>query len=490
MPVHPSRLRAANQGAVRRDGAFVLYWCVATRRTRYNAGLERAAGWARELGRPLVVLEALRAGYPWASDRLHGFVIQGMAANARALAEKPVLYLPYLEPAPGAGRGLLEALGRRACVVVTDRFPGSFLPSMVAAAAGRLAVLCEEADSNGLLPLAASSRDYPSAYAFRRHLQRSLPAHLLEDLLAPDPLARLEVPRLAAVPEELTGPWAPTPVAALEDPARLVAGLPIDHGVAPTTCVGGSEAAAEALEGFLRHRLASYGELHNHPDEAAASGLSPWLHFGHLAAQEVFERVADHEQWTPEHLGPQRAGKRAGFWGMGESAESFLDELVTWRELGYHFAAHRPDHAEYASLPEWARTTLGLHAGDRRDPCYELERFREAATHDELWNAAQRELREEGRIQNYLRMLWGKKILHWSASPQEALAIMVELNNRYALDGRDPNSFSGIFWVLGRFDRPWGPERPVFGKIRYMTSDSTRRKLRLEDYLQRWGHPG
>jgi deoxyribodipyrimidine photo-lyase len=147
---------------------------------------------------------------------------------------------------------------------------------------------------------------------------------------------------------------------------------------------------------------------------------------------------------------------------------------------------HRADYERYESLPGWARATLDAHAADERSHVYPLDAFESSDTHDPLWNAAQTQLRREGRIHNYLRMLWGKKILEWTASPREALAVMIELNNKYALDGRDPNSYSGIFWVLGRYDRPWAPERPVFGTIRYMSSENTARKLRGRKYVERY----
>ncbi len=159
---------------------------------------------------------------------------------------------------------------------------------------------------------------------------------------------------------------------------------------------------------------------------------------------------------------------------------------MTWRELGFNLCAKRADYDRYESLPLWCRTTLEEHAGDRRSPAYSLAEFETAATHDPLWNAAQVQLVREGRIHNYLRMVWGKKILEWSASPRAALEIMIELNNKYALDGRDPNSYSGIFWILGRYDRAWGPVRPVFGKIRYMSSENTARKVRVKDYVARY----
>jgi len=173
---------------------------------------------------------------------------------------------------------------------------------------------------------------------------------------------------------------------------------------------------------------------------------------------------------------------------MSPSAEAFLDELVTWRELGYGFCTHEPDYDRYESLPAWARATLEDHASDPREHIYSVDELGAASTGDDLWNAAQRQLVHEGVIHNYLRMLWGKRILEWTRHPREALAVMIEINNRYALDGRDPNSYSGICWVLGRFDRGW-PERAIFGKVRSMTSASTRRKVKLDDYLARWGDP-
>lgn len=171
---------------------------------------------------------------------------------------------------------------------------------------------------------------------------------------------------------------------------------------------------------------------------------------------------------------------------MPAYAEAFLDQLVTWRELGFNMCARCDDYERFESLPPWARRTLEQHAGDPRPYEYELSEFERAATHDELWNAAQRQLVREGQIHNYLRMLWGKKILHWSSTPEEALQVMLHLNNKYALDGRDPNSYSGVFWVLGRYDRAWGPERPVFGKVRYMSSKNTARKLKVKGYMARY----
>jgi len=480
------RLQSRNDAPVREDGRFVLYWMNSAHRTRFNFALERAAEWALRLQRPLVVLELLRCGYPHASDRIHRFLLEGMAANARRLAGKPVLHYPYLEPAPGRAEGLLEALGAQACVAITDVFPAFFLPGWVEEIAARFPVRLEEVDSNGLLPLRAADEPFATAHSFRHFLQRMLPPHL-GDFPREEPLRGARLPAPRPLPAAVTRRWPPATERALWGAPEVLARLPIDHSVPPVEHHGGSEEGRAALRLFARKRLARYAEERNHPDLDATSGLSPYLHFGHVSAHEVFSVVAAAEGWDSGKLSTKAGGGRSGWWGMGESAEAFLDQLVTWRELGFQTCARREDYYTAESLPAWALRTLEEHAADRRPRLYSREELEGARTHDPLWNAAQRQLLREGRIHNYLRMLWGKKVLEWSPSFREALDTMIALNDRHALDGRDPNSYSGILWCLGKYDRPWGPERPVFGTVRYMTSHSAARKLRVREYLRRYG---
>ena len=486
--VPEERVRQANQAPVNRDGSYVLLWTTAFRRPGSSFALDRAVEWSRDLSRPVVVLEALRVDYPHASDRLHLFVLQGLAENARAFTDAGIGYHPYVEPTPGAGRGLLAALAGQACVVVADDCPTFFLPRMLAAAAPQLPVRLEAVDSNGLLPLRAATATFPTAHSFRRFLQRELPDRL-HAFPSSDPL---DVSGVAggSVPDEVAARWPRATPEMLGGQTAALRSLPIDHGVAPVLeATGGSGAGRAVLDSFVSDRLARYGDR-SHPDADGSSGLSPWLHFGHLSPHEVFRAVARREGWKPSRIGTDWSGKKEGYWGMSPEAEAFLDELITWRELGFNMLSRRPDAAhDFDSLPPWAIRTLEAHAADPRDPTYDRDTLERAATHDAVWNAAQRELRERGRIHSYLRMLWGKKILQWSATPREALATMLHLNDRWALDGRDPNSASGIFWCLGRYDRPWGPERPVFGVIRYMTSENTVRKLHLREYLRRFGVP-
>jgi deoxyribodipyrimidine photo-lyase len=486
-PVPALRITALNARPVRADGEFVLYWMIASRRLRWNFGLQHAIGLAEEHRRPLVVLEPLGVGYRWANDRLHAFVLQGMRDHADRLRTRPALYYPYVEPAAGAARGLVEEIGRRAVAVVTDDHPVAFLRTLVRRIGAALPARCEAVDSNGVVPLSACERVHPTAYSFRAHLQRTLRTHL-DAFPMEDPFAGASLVRLPSLPAPVVERWPAAGRALLSGGARALASLPIDHRVAPVGTRGGPVAAAARLEAFLDRR-ARYGSDRNHPDLDASSGLSPYLHFGHISAHEIFSALMTRERWTTRALASRPGGRREGWWGVSPGAEAFLDQLITWREVGFNMCHLREGYDRYESLPEWARRTLDSHAGDPRPHRYTLEELEAAATHDPVWNAAQTELVREGRMQNYLRMLWGKKVLEWSRSPQEALDILIALNDKYALDGRDPNSYSGIFWVLGRYDRPWAPERPIFGRVRYMSSENTARKLRLREYLGKYATP-
>lgn len=476
-------------------GRYVLYWMVASRRLEHNHALDRALELCRELDRPLLIFEPLRSGYRWASARHHAFVLAGMADQAQALAGTGIGYLPYVEPQPGAAKGLLGALCAEAAALVSDDYPCFFLPHLAAAGARAAQCRFELVDSNGLLPLSASEREFPSAHTFRRFLHKTLAPHLAR-LPAAEPLAGPPPPALAALPRGLERRW-PSAFAPLaggaeanrEAIAAALRSLPIDQGVAPFEGLpGGSAAAAKRLRQFLSAGLPRYEER-NQPDQDVGSGLSPYLHFGQISAAGILRAVAKEQRWTPAQLTRPPSGSREGWWGLPSPVEGFLDELITWRELGFNACRTNPAYDRFESLPAFARATLAKHARDPRPVRYTHAELEHARTHDALWNAAQTQLVREGRMHNYLRMLWGKKVLEWSARPEDAFESLVELNNKYALDGRDPNSYTGITWVFGRYDRAWGPERPIFGTVRYMSSDNTARKLSVKGYLARYG-PG
>ncbi|MGA3118650.1 MAG: deoxyribodipyrimidine photolyase [Syntrophobacteraceae bacterium] len=478
------RIVRYNNASINTDGEFVLYWMTAFRRAHWNFSLERAAGWAQELRKPLVVLEALRCDYPWASDRLHSFILDGMRDNQSDFKDTAALYFPFVERFKNEGKGLITELASRSCIIITDEYPSFFLPRMTRAAAKDLAIRMEAVDSNGLLPMAITNRVFLTAYSFRRFLQQQLP-RLLDQFPKRNPLSNTSIPILKKLPAEISRKWPMAPREIINVSPGSLRHLPIDHSVKPVETRGGSGAARIMLLEFLQKKLHRYHSDRNHPDGDATSGLSSYLHFGQISAHEIFSELKEVEQWSSERLFPKASGQREGWWGMSKGGEAFLDQLVTWREIGFNMCSKRDDYDQFDSLPDWAQNALATHQNDHRQYLYSLEEFESAETHDPLWNAAQRQLLIDGGIHNYLRMLWGKKILEWTSSPRKALEIMTELNNKYALDGRDPNSYTGIFWVLGRYDRPFGPARPVFGTIRYMSSSSTMRRIKLAEYMRR-----
>jgi deoxyribodipyrimidine photo-lyase len=457
----------------------------AARRTRFNFGLQRAVEAANELGKPLVILEALRVDYPDASDRFHTFVIEGMRDNARACKASRASYYAYVEPARGHGGGLLATLAADAALIVTDWFPAFFLPRMIAAAAAQVPVRVEAVDSNGVVPVSSHGRAFPTARGYRAFMQRNLREHLAS---FPDeePLAHLTHRGDASLTTDAQRRW---PQADLDaSPARTVATLPIDHAITPARIAGGPAAAGTRLGAFLERKLGRYADDSNHPDADGTGRLSPYLHFGHISAHEIFSAVMTRERWTSRKLSKGAPGVREGWWHVSAGAEAFLDQIVVWRELAFNGCAWTRDFHSVATLPDWARATLDAHREDPRPHVYTLDQLDAAATHDPVWNAAQTELRETGWFHGYMRMVWGKKILEWSRQPEDALLHMEALMNRYSLDGRDPVSYLNYGWVLGRYDRPWF-ERPIFGTVRYMTSESAKRKLKMKRYLATFAAP-
>jgi deoxyribodipyrimidine photo-lyase len=406
-----------------------------------------------------------------------------MADNRESLRGAPVRYFPWVERRPGEGKGLLQALAGHACVVVTDDYPGFFLPHMIEAAGKVLDVRLEAVDSNGLLPMRATRRVFATAFSYRTYLAKNLHAHL-EHFPRKDPLSQ----KLAApgrLPSAVAKRWPEAPAGLLDGDEGALSDLEIDHQVRPVDLRGGSGAAHERLRFFVRHVLPDYAKTHAVMEVDGTSKLSPWLHFGHLGPHEILDAVARSEK-TSRALQPKKDFRQADLFGLSKGAEAFLEQLIVWRELGFNMASKREDADRFESLPGWAKKTLGDHRKDRRPRLQTRRALEQGRTDDPMFNAAQRQLLQEGWFHNQARMIWGKKLLEYSKSPEDALETMAELMNCYSLDGRDPNSTSGFFWVLGRYDRAWGPERPIFGKVRFMTSDTPDKLRRYRKFIERY----
>jgi deoxyribodipyrimidine photo-lyase len=481
-----NRVFKRNKNNPNTDGEFVLYWMQINRRFHYNFALEYAVGWANKLNKPLLILEAFSCDYPWATDRTHTFMMQGMKEHLDYANQQNLNYVSFVEGEAGEYDRLLRKLASRASLLITDEYPVFVMRKRNETYRDEFDIPYITVDSNGLIPLGLTDKDPYSAYLFRKIMQKNF----VEAFTNPpkkDPLNDLDNQTGIEFSDHLFE-GLPDAQKALSEIPGFISGLNIDHTVKPIEWHGGRSAGIGMLGQFIKNALLEYDEKRNHPDEKKTSRLSAWLHFGKISEYEIVKNVLKHqpEGWDLDKITFNK-GSTGGFFNGDPNIDGFLDEVITWREVGFHFAHHRPDYDRLESLPNWALQTLNDHRNDPREWDYSYEQLAHSQTHDEIWNAAQTQLREEGIIHNYLRMLWGKKVIEWTPDPKTALKYLIDLNNTYAIDGRDPNSYSGIFWCFGRFDRAW-QERPIFGKLRYMTSDSTRKKVKLKQYLDRYGN--
>lgn len=509
-----ARLRRANDRPTNKAGRYVLLWLQMVRRLHSSHALDYALHLCRHLGKPLVVYEGLKLNYPWASARHHTFILQGMRDNAAAAKALGVVYWPFVERPADNGHGLVKKLCADACVLVTDDYPAYIVPAQNRAVAAKVEVAVHLIDGNSFVPLSLLG---PKPISAAAHLRPRIHAQFAE-AWANRAAAEPEVPDAAR--SKLAPPFEAWDSAA--DIGEFVRSLPLDQAVTPVADTpGGTAAGRAALAGFVGKKLPHYADGRNAPDAPErnkSSRLSPYLHYGHIGIQDVAEVVFASIDWTPDQVNPAAKGKRDGFYSQNPSVNDYLDEAITWRDVGYqwHWAKRADGSGQQAGenktwqgsgevpqfnfetfdfspggdrtldvvLPTWARESLRKHEADRREHLYTPEQFEAGATHDELWNAAQQELVLTGRIHNYLRMLWAKKVLEWSETPAEAYRVLEHLNNKYAIDGRDPNTYTGIHWCFGLFDRPWHPERPVYGSVRYMSSDNTAKKFKLAGYFE------
>ncbi len=437
------------------SGEFVLYWMQVTHRAHDNQALNFAVEQANALGVPVVVYHGLRPDYPWASDRLHTFILEGVRDLTAAFAERGIAYGFYLDQGgpddPGGRESPLVALARRSRLVVTDWFPTFIMPRQLKRLREKVQAPVVAVDSATVIPARLLEKRYSAARWIRGDLMDGL-EHWLRPVGDLEPDHRLD-----------SVDWPFEPVHPGDDIADLIAGCAIDHTVPPARgWTGGTVAARRRLDWWLANGLPRYLER-NDPNVDVTSKLSPHLHFGHLSPQEVL-------------LAAREAGP-------DESWLKFLDEMLTWRELAFNFCRFEPKHRTVEGIPDWARTELAEHESDPREAIYSDEELERGETDDELWNACQRAYLRDGWMHNYLRMLWGKSVIGWTENAERALRVLEHLNNKYALDGRDPNSYGGILWCFGRFDRPFF-RRPVFGTVRYMSTRAARKKFDVAAYVK------
>ena len=448
-----------NEKRLQPEGEYILYWMQTTQRVEDNWALRLATLEADRIGKPLIIHHGLDPHYTHASARFHTFIMQGAQELASRAQELGLTYRFALRRRLRDDARVVDRLASRACVVVTDLFPTAGVAERSARVAARVNCRVLAVDSAGVVPSASFHREEYAARTIRPKIARLL-EHSLERVEDRAP-KRATPPSLLA---SLEVDWLDVAACDIE---REVARCEVDDTVGPVNTQGGLRAARARLHAFVADGLRDYAARRRNPsDDFGSSRLSAYLHNGMISPLEVV-------------IAAREAGDTA-------QSDSFLNELLTWRELSFNFCLRNPQHGSLAALPDWVHRSMRAHADDEREVTYTLDELERAATHDEIWNAGQRELVETGHMHNVVRMLWGKSVLTWAPTYEDALAWLVHLNNKYALDGRDPNSYAGIQWCFGKFDRPFA-ERPVWGTIRPMSLKRAHAKYDMTGYLARWG---
>jgi deoxyribodipyrimidine photo-lyase len=446
--IHPSRIQPLNSRSIQ-DGRYVLYWMQASQRVECNHALEYAVGEANGRNLPVVVIFGLTEQFPEANLRHYAFMLEGLEEVRRGLYNRGIRFA-LLRRSPELAA---TAMAEEAALVVADRGYLRIQRQWRNHVAKNAPCAVVQVESEAVVPVeTASPKEEYTAGTLRPKLQRILEGYLVplkERTVRKDSLSlRLDTD-------------------AEGDLTALLKKMKIDRSVSPVKIFRGGTARASALlEEFVAKKIRHYDEFRNDPGLDYCSHLSPYLHFGQISPLAVALRVSG-ERSVP-----------------AAARESFLEELIVRRELSMNFVFYNDRYDEYECLPDWARKTLAEHEKDRREYIYGPEEWERAETHDPYWNAAQREMMITGKMQNYMRMYWGKKILEWSRTPAEAFRTAITLNNRYELDGRDPNGFAGVAWCFGKHDRAWS-ERKVFGKIRYMNDAGLKRKFNMDAYLKK-----
>lgn len=480
------RVREGNKKPVLEEGEYILYWIRANRRLAWNHSLDYSIHLAKKFKKPLVLFESVMMDYEWSSPRLHQFLLEGICDTAEDASHVGFTYWPFVETKEHSLSEIVPGILKKASVVITDDFPCFFLPEHAKKIAEILDCKLLLVDSNSITPLAS----YEKSFGYARVLRPKLHDRFVESYMHRS--ERKPSPKRIPSSDTLKKPDFLFSGKKEEIPSYLQKMNSQFRNVLPVSGkIGGRKEGLDLLKKFLKEGLPYYSEERSEPrppEKTKSSYLSPYLHFGMISVEEILTAVLEADpkvNWTTDTLNHSYRGKNEGFFHPNPNINSFLDELLTWRELGYLLFYKEPSFRKDLSiLPDWAKLSLKVHSVDKREYIYTKEQFENAMTHDPIWNAAQKELVLTGTIQNYLRMLWGKKVIEWSSSPEEAFRTLEDLNHKYAYDGRDPNSYTGILWCFGAFDRPWAPERAVFGNIRYMSSDSTSKKFKLKPYLE------
>ena len=444
--IQKERITALNSKPIREGRKYVLYWMQAAQRAKYNHALEYAIQKANELSKPVVVLFCLTDDFPDANLRHYYFMLEGLRQAQAALSDKGIKMIMK----HGPPERHVPEFSKQAALAVVDGGQLRIQRRWRKRAAEKLDCAFFEVETNLIVPVEqASAKEEFSAGTFRPRITAKLEYYLVQL-----PSRKPKVRSLGLCFDSVD----------ISDIDKAVKKLKIDKTVGRVdTFHGGTDWAEKHLRDFLKNKLDKFSQFRNDPGKDYLSNMSPYLHFGQISPLYIALKVI--ETGSP-------------------CRDEYLEELIVRRELSHNFVFYNDRYDTYDCLPPWAKKTLADHAKDKREYQYTLRQLEEDRTHDEYWNAAQKEMALTGKMHGYMRMYWGKKILGWSRSPQTAFKNALYLNNKYELDGRDPNGFAGVAWCFGKHDRAWN-QRKIFGKVRYMNADGLRRKFDIDEYVKK-----
>jgi deoxyribodipyrimidine photo-lyase len=426
------------------NNKYIIYWMQQSQRTDYNHALEYSISKSNKYEKPLIVYFGLTENFPNANIRHYKFMIEGLKEVKKTLENRRIKFL-LKQKSPE--KGAIE-LSENACTIITDRGYLKIQRVWRKKVAEKIKCPLIQIESDVVVPVEITSNKEEYSAATLRHKIKDK----YDKFLIP---FKKEKYKQSYVEKELGS----------IDIAEILKDK-INKSVKQVdNYIGGTNQAIKHLNLFLKEKIDNYPEKRNDPNLNFVSNLSPYLHFGQISPLKIALSV----------LEKKSTGQKA-----------FLDELIVRKELSINFVYYNPFYESYNCLPDWSKKTLKKHEKDKREYIYCLDELENAETHDPYWNAAQKQMIKEGKMHGYMRMYWGKKILEWSKKPEKAFETALYLNNKYELDGRDPNGYAGVAWCFGKHDRPWA-KRPIFGNIRYMNANGLKRKFDIEKYSKKYG---
>jgi deoxyribodipyrimidine photo-lyase len=442
--IQKERTKVLNRKGIQK-GKYILYWMQASQRAEYNHALEVAVLKANELRKPLIVFFGITDQFPEANERHYTFMLEGLKEVKHSLEERGI-QMVILHKSPEIG---VLQLAKKASLALVDRGYLKIQKAWRDDASKKMDCPLIQVETDVVVPVEETSpKEEYAAATIRSKIKRKLDSFLV-------PLKEHE-PIIDSLSLDFDS-------FDIEDVEKAISKLRLDRSVKRVDSFhGGTKEANSHLEIFLESKLDRFPELRNDPTLDYLSYMSPYLHFGQISPLYIALKVS-----KTRSLG----------------AEAFLEELIIRRELSMNFAFYNEKYDSLEAIPDWAKKTLRTHQKDRRPYIYSPKELESARTHDPYWNAAQKEMVIKGKMHGYMRMYWGKKILEWSKTPEEAFKVALYLNNKYELDGRDPNGFTGVAWCFGKHDRPWG-ERTIFGNVRYMNDKGLKRKFDADKYVK------